>query len=462
MFLNKTLRLPTRLSAVVFIPLPLPCRPAASQSLLTGALLSTSSLRASATFSSRSIPASAPATPPSSSTKASSAPSSSSESAHPMAPFCSLHFLEKHLTVNLDRALAGLVRKFFVEPDVFQRLGSLEYYIGIAPSFDSQSPKGLSLLVSAQAWPTILAELERYIQNEKKMPLLLHAPAPLEYLAYTHVEPIAIQDASDYKAFLKKQRDHKRQIKSAESARHSKRSLDLAAARAVSDSGTLFLALDIENYERDQNIVLEIGWTIWDPSIYAPWSSVEADSRSGFVPQSSTPSSASASTSTSTLASGAGSPPADLQWSKVLPKGVIAKHFLIKENRHLSNGTFVPDNRYRYSFGTTQFQSLRKVCEELRRDLALPGQIVVGHALHGDAKMLESIGITVASMESYDTQRVYQGLTGKPEVLSLTRMAQALGIPARHLHNAGNDACYTMQIFITILTQRLGEAARTS
>lgn len=120
-------------------------------------------------------------------------------------------------------------------------------------------------------------------------------------------------------------------------------------------------------------------------------------------------------------------------------------HLVVEENEHRRNGQRVEDNRDGFLFGTTQILPLKKCLAKLRT--ALRGaDYVVAHAAHSDEKFLRRHGVSFGGKPVLDTQVMIKCLRGTTESLRLSRVLDELGIRGyKGLHNAGNDAYYTME-----------------
>lgn len=77
--------------------------------------------------------------------------------------------------------------------------------------------------------------------------------------------------------------------------------------------------------------------------------------------------------------------------------------------------------------------------------------VLVGHALKNDLAYLRRLGIDALAIPNVvlqlDTQRI---ATPKKLAPSLGKLLTALGIPADNLHNAGNDAHFTLRAVLEI------------
>lgn len=78
--------------------------------------------------------------------------------------------------------------------------------------------------------------------------------------------------------------------------------------------------------------------------------------------------------------------------------------------------------------------------------------VLVGHALGGDVTFLKDMGYDVTNLsnlqDTVDTADMWKYLKKTPNPTKLGIALYELGLPAWNLHNAGNDAVYTLQVMI--------------
>jgi DNA polymerase III alpha subunit (gram-positive type) len=74
--------------------------------------------------------------------------------------------------------------------------------------------------------------------------------------------------------------------------------------------------------------------------------------------------------------------------------------------------------------------------------------IVVGHDVRQDIAYFNEIGIDLRALaglkEPIDTQEIHQAWCSSTNGRGLVAVLNDLNIPSKHLHNAGNDAHYTL------------------
>lgn len=228
------------------------------------------------------------------------------------------------------------------------------------------------------------------------------------------------------------------------------------------ESDVVFLCVDVEVYERGHKQVTEVGLAILDTAELANVPP-EEDGRA---------------------------------WMDF----VKGRHFWIKENAHLMNTEYIvgcPD-RYEASFGVTESVSATETTEMLMQCFQNPtfaktvhskaevGQsvngdsssgmeeasegetghagsdesvaprkiVVVGHDINQDINYLKLINFDLLAapnvLEILDTSELYRTMKHEDNPPSVSTMLYNFGISGWNLHNAGNDAAYTLQALVGI------------
>jgi hypothetical protein len=163
-------------------------------------------------------------------------------------------------------------------------------------------------------------------------------------------------------------------------------------------------------------------------------------------------------------------------------KKIKARHFRIQEHRHLTNHEFVHGHPDGFDFGSSTFVSLKEApthvaacfhppfgahpsntTEEELAGITMRGfglvenrnLIFLGHDTLTDVKYLQQLGydpIKVENIiEAVDTAKMYQAWRRDPQPASLGRIMNDFDVAAWKLHNAGNDAMYTVRIIMALL-----------
>jgi len=124
-------------------------------------------------------------------------------------------------------------------------------------------------------------------------------------------------------------------------------------------------------------------------------------------------------------------------------------HILIEENKHLKNGQFVPHHANNFNGGVSYVLKKNDATLLMQRlvneyfNHPMPC-LLVGHDVRGDIKWLKQLGVRIPDqVEVLDTQTLYSQTHGK-QGNSLKNALRDIGQPYAFLHNAGNDAYFTV------------------
>jgi hypothetical protein len=120
---------------------------------------------------------------------------------------------------------------------------------------------------------------------------------------------------------------------------------------------------------------------------------------------------------------------------------IVSENILIKENLMLLNGNHVPNNKYNFMFGETKVMLLddakayfNNICDQ--------ADFYLGHSLSND---FSSLGMIVDTDKVFDITRLFNYFNhGTTQKMSLERMCYAVKLKTEYLHNAGNDARYSL------------------
>ena len=145
-------------------------------------------------------------------------------------------------------------------------------------------------------------------------------------------------------------------------------------------------------------------------------------------------------------------------------------HLRPNENVQYLNRRFVKGCEDRFNFGESTFIPLGDAGRILDRIFSDPSRIheaskfdteisdvspfimLIGHDLKNDTDYLQKLNFTPKHVEGkIDTQRLAR--ISKKQPPGLTKLLAALSIDATNLHNAGNDAAYTLQALIGVAVQ---------
>jgi hypothetical protein len=194
----------------------------------------------------------------------------------------------------------------------------------------------------------------------------------------------------------------------------------------------VFVCIDVEAYERSNKIITEIGVATLDTRDLVD------------------------------VAPGT----AGMNWQQK----IRARHFRIKENIAYRNGDFVADAADRFEFGDSELISIKdapaviascfkhpfsKADEEgaeAPEDEEKRNIIFVAHDVNSDLQFLRQVGYDPLNLsnllETLDTASLYRAHTRDPNAKSVGNILYDFDFTSWNLHNAGNDAVYTMWIML--------------
>ncbi|KAI9173299.1 hypothetical protein H9P43_007430 [Blastocladiella emersonii ATCC 22665] len=214
----------------------------------------------------------------------------------------------------------------------------------------------------------------------------------------------------------------------------------LASDLDVSGAALRIVALDIEAYEFNHRVLTEFGYTVADLFPSPPHYPETTDPCTTYLPV--------------TLAG-------DTRDEDGMPRDwalrLTSRHLLVREHLGYRNGVRVADAKddfHARSAVLSLSDSLAHVVRVLGTATAL-----VGHAIASDLAFLRGAGAgravathapAAAATCVIDTQVMFKAVTATLDTLRLAKILDALAVPyvPPILHNAGNDAWYTMLAFL--------------
>lgn len=160
---------------------------------------------------------------------------------------------------------------------------------------------------------------------------------------------------------------------------------------------------------------------------------------------------------------------------------IESAHYRINEYGHLRNKRYVKGNPDAFAFGRSTWineADAKTVLSRLFQDPAhLPNAsklkeppigpassiVLVGHGIKNEVGFFQSLGFQLYEAENI-VMRMDTGsiLSSKKNQVALKALLQLVGIEVnvQHLHNAGNDAAYTLQALLTIVSFRQPSTTR--
>ncbi|KAL5390401.1 hypothetical protein DPSP01_001965 [Paraphaeosphaeria sporulosa] len=156
---------------------------------------------------------------------------------------------------------------------------------------------------------------------------------------------------------------------------------------------------------------------------------------------------------------------------KAWRKLIKARHFRVNEYAHLVNSDYVAGCPGSFFFGESEFIPLKDLPAAVAVCFTPPfcakhdggsdvgdsdtrNLIFLGHDTLTDVKYLQAIGFDPLALpnllEVQDSANLYRVWQRQEQITSLGRILEGLKIDGFGLHNAGNDAVYTVQSFLAI------------
>jgi len=134
-------------------------------------------------------------------------------------------------------------------------------------------------------------------------------------------------------------------------------------------------------------------------------------------------------------------------------------HYIINDYSHLKNKRFVKGcpEKFRGKSDRLWLSAMPKIFASFLGDPGSPETrpvVVVGHDILGDLKYVRQAGYNVweASqiVDEIDTQVMFRRIQRSPNGRSLVTACDEMGIQTKDLHNAGNDAYFTLAAMVTM------------
>jgi len=131
---------------------------------------------------------------------------------------------------------------------------------------------------------------------------------------------------------------------------------------------------------------------------------------------------------------------------------IKAIHIIIKEHLHKRNSKYVPDNKDKFLHATSYIMKEKDAISTLKlvldKYITAQDGVLVGHSISSEIKYFKSLGIELLpTVKMLDTLKLHK--LGRSNGGSLGGCLKLLGLPCSYLHNAGNDAYYTLLVALS-------------
>lgn len=200
----------------------------------------------------------------------------------------------------------------------------------------------------------------------------------------------------------------------------------------TSDRSVVFVCVDVESYEKDHKKITEVGIASLDTRHLA-----------GLAPGEN-----------------------GENWRATIK----ARHFRISEYKHLVNHEYVSGCPDRFDFGESEMIGLKDapkfieacfkppssaaICTECPGTEERRNIILVGHDVITDINYMCDLGFDPMKLpnllETQDTAILYRVWRRELQITKLGKILADFDIIGRNLHNAGNDAVYTIQAMLAV------------
>lgn len=157
---------------------------------------------------------------------------------------------------------------------------------------------------------------------------------------------------------------------------------------------------------------------------------------------------------------------------------IRARHFRIKEHAHLHNTEYVEGCADKFDFGKSEFIALndapKVIASCFKPPFSGPDQvsdpdrpiILLGHDTAADVNFMSQLGYDVHNLrnlqEIADTASMWRYLKREPNPRNLGMILYELEIAGWNLHNAGNDAVFTLQAMIAMSIKHIEDKQKAA
>lgn len=136
-------------------------------------------------------------------------------------------------------------------------------------------------------------------------------------------------------------------------------------------------------------------------------------------------------------------------------------HIMVEEYTKCSNGRFVPDRHAQFMAVDTIVMNLENIryfiqgIIEYYHELPSLNIGLVGHSIGGDLDWLKKLGIEMPPASIIDTHTIFQYSRMKNQLTNLSSALLKVDTPHGYLHNAGNDAYFTLILAFKLLDPKI-------
>lgn len=171
----------------------------------------------------------------------------------------------------------------------------------------------------------------------------------------------------------------------------------ISMMRIVGDSGTTLISFDLEGTHGDIDDITQVGVSVYQPK----------------------------------------------EGTRPFPPFIRLAHIILKYRFSRYPHSFNGERSLHMNLEQVRLALNELIMEYSRDKIIGSGICIVGHNMHGDVRLLKELGLYFGECEFVDTQRMLS-ITHGIKRCSLANSLRLIRQPYAFLHNAGNDAYYTM------------------
>lgn len=263
---------------------------------------------------------------------------------------------------------------------------------------------------------------QQLADSQQAVPLLVVGQSEAAKTASTPSSKLTVADKRAEEKLRKKLENASKRRRARSGAAAQLTMLRAKLAKASQDSRIQLVAVDVEAWEEDSEKVTEIGLAaVQLPAILEKAHASDAEREATSVCF------------------------ADASCFR-------HRHILIREHLELRNGRFVQDNKDKFLFGDSEVFHSADVARELMMELSA-ADFIIGHAARGDLAWLQKLGVNCCKPQVVDIQTLALCGTGLEDdellQIGLGKLAEKYELHPQHMHNAANDASFTLQVMLS-------------
>ncbi|KAF8897628.1 hypothetical protein BD779DRAFT_1491863 [Infundibulicybe gibba] len=318
----------------------------------------------------------------------------------PDAPVITGYYRYTDIWFQCPRASLNQAHDSLVHPDHplhVDGVDGVQMYLGYFPSGEARLLFSSAQVDYARYWLHAMGITKTIIP-------LPYSDCLLTESAFRNISPVVYKTGGDLRSAVKEITKNNKRLKGSGSGLNSRRDLFERVRTFWREKKGVWCSLDFEAWEYEHEMITEFGWSL------IRWENGEEVSEHG--------------------------------------------HLIIDEHQKYTNSKYVPEHRQFYNFGTSEV--IKKIPFKQRVSDMISGMAQYGpvflvfHDNNQDIKYLKAIGAPIEHIMSQLPDAIPEGglFVGDGHSFnrrSLDRTCKHLQIPTQYLHNAGNDAYYTLQ-----------------